>query len=572
MPRLFDTATLNPPLSLDGPWLLAFDSDNVGRKENWATRIPRHAERTFVPSCWNFHLGRFDYMGTAWYWRRVHLPEAGPLRLTFEAVSGEAAVYFDGKVIGRHYGGFTEFVCDAPKADAGEHLIAVRVTMQPNLKNTLPLAEADWYNYGGIYRGVTMERIDTLTIDRLHVRYNWKGDKPVNIRAAARLTNWTRRTLAVDLSAEFDGVAVHGQSIALEPRATVDVELPIEPARSPSLWSCEKPNLHTVRVIAAGVDRIERVGFRRLSTKGQQILLNGEPLRLLGVNRHNEVSDMGFAVQGQHIARDMAIIRDLGCNAVRGSHYPNDPLVLDYCDELGLVFWEEVAFWGHPPEALADDTLQERAMTMMEEMIERDFNHPSVILWSMQNESASDSAPGKKLFTRMARRARELDDSRLITYATNRLYKDRALDKLDVVAWNTYTGWYGRPADQWPETLQEGFEHLKKKGLDDRPFILSEFGAGGIYGDRSFDDNRKWSEDYQAKLLEHALEAALGRDDVAGVFIWQFCDIRTQLHGTRCLTRPRTFNNKGLVNEHRLPKKAYDLVKSIFHREPRRRK
>ena len=78
MPRLFDTATLNPPISLDGPWLLAFDPDNVGRKEKWATRVPRHAERTFVPSCWNFHLGRFDYMGAAWYWRRVHLPEAGP--------------------------------------------------------------------------------------------------------------------------------------------------------------------------------------------------------------------------------------------------------------------------------------------------------------------------------------------------------------------------------------------------------------------------------------------------------------------------------------------------------------
>lgn len=569
MERVFQRSVKRKSIPLNGQWNITFDPEDTGQQRGFHLGRNLSDDVSFVPSCWNFELGRFDYMGVVWYSRKFIISETANSKIIFHAVSGQATVFLDGKELGSHYGSYNRFSFDVPNLSAGEHLLVVKVDNTINEIDTLPLRFVDWYVYGGIYRDVELELYKDLSINSIKIDSRWNKYKVSNVIVSVFIKNWLNNKVAEKLTLSIDGEKNYEKQINLD--AGINEIIFELDDFTPKLWDFEKPNLYMfhAELERAKEDLFEKTGFRRIETKDKKILLNGREIFIKGINRHNEDPELGYAINSPLILRDLKIIKDCGINAIRGSHYPNDPIVLDYCDQMGLLFWEEIAFWNHPADSLADTLLGQRARDMMRETIERDYNHPSIIVWSIQNESKSSSQEGLNLFSKIADDIRSMDNSRLVSFASACGRNDICFGLVDVVCWNMYPGWYDddKPLDdldvRFSERLKDDRKWLDEQGFK-KPYLVTEFGAGAVPGETTFHDGIRWTENYQEKLLQKTIKALTASKAVQGFYIWQFCDIRTSLISKVCLGRPRGFNNKGIVDEHRNPKRAYYAVKEIL--------
>jgi beta-glucuronidase len=197
-------------------------------------------------------------------------------------------------------------------------------------------------------------------------------------------------------------------------------------------------------------------------------------------------------------------------------------------------------------------------------MVASSVNHPSVFCWGVFNEGHSHEPACRDGYAKLLGHLRELDPTRPVTYACNHPHDDVCLDLADFIAINCYPGWYHGTIEEIPHHLDRIVASLAEKGQGDKPLIFSEIGAGAIYGWRDWNETR-WTEQYQAKLLEMVIRTMfMDRSDICGLSIWQFCDIRTAQDPNRAIKRPRAFNNKGVLDEYRRPKPAYDVVKRLF--------
>ena len=560
MDRLFETATLAKVTSLNKMWDFVTDPENIGIGEEWFLRFPEHSRRMPVPSCWNMEADLFRYRGTAWY-RTSFVSEAGSFYIGFDGVHNEADVYLDGVHLGNHYGGFLHFGFEVYDSYAGEHTLVVRVNNDLNLDDTLPGSLLDWYNYGGIARGVSVREIDKCFIRAHRISYaleNGLRDARLSVSANVKATS----PVSGDFEVYIDGALAYSAPATVSGEGRLEAEILL---RDVKLWGIDKPNLYYVRLVFCGDDVIERIGFREIKARGRDILLNGEKIKLLGVNRHEEHPDFGFSMPMGLIKRDIDIARDMNCNAIRTSHYPNSQLTADYCDEVGMLFWTEVPLWNRTAEAMANPRLISRALSMEREMILENYHHPSVIFIGVHNECATDTEEGYRLTEQMVRLARELDGTRLITYATNKVKSDerreRCFELCDVVSVNHYIGWYFDVENEdWDGFVERYEEVLSSRKSSDKPFIMSEFGYAALMGVNSFDYTR-YSEDYQADALEFSLNQILNNERLSGGYIWQMCDIRSEQGD---IARPRGFNNKGVLDEYRRPKRAYRAVRRIY--------
>ncbi len=309
-------------------------------------------------------------------------------------------------------------------------------------------------------------------------------------------------------------------------------------------------------------DRIERIGFREVRAENGRICLNGEPVFLKGLNRHEDHGSTGCALPLALMEADIKMIKALGANAVRTSHYPNDALFLDLCDENGILVWEESHARGFSPEVTKDPLFLEQSLEVTREMLEEHYNHPSIIIWGCLNECASDD-PGAVPVYEKHMEVIGRDPSRLKTYASHKGKDDLCLQLEDICSFNIYPGWYlERSAESCLEELREKME---KEGVSDKPMLISEYGAGAIYNFRDV-MKVKWSEDYQSELLEKITRFFLQDERLAGFFIWQFCDVRVSGENPPNwpMTRPKSRNNKGIVDEYRRPKLAYYTLQKLF--------
>lgn len=558
--RAFSEFSKRQVLCLDGAWQFAIDPDGVGADERWFDGLPS-SRAVAVPSVWNTQLGLLEYEGAAFYQRKFRTA-GGNLRFVFGAVLTEATVWLDGELLGEHYGGFTQFEFVVYGVSAGEHILTVRVDNSFD-EHSVPQTEVDWYHYGGIIRPVTVETLRGVVPLSTRMEYDLDvASRRAVVRFVTEVINTNETETETVVSAEVMGVEfAAAASIGARERCEVSTEY--KTLEGLELWSQESPKLYTARVYTPDDDLLERVGFRKVEVDGSRILLNGEPIEFRGVNRHEEHAEFGFAFPPALMARDLDLIADLGCNTIRGSHYPNNPIFLDMLDERGFTFYSEIPIWGHGfrGDTLGDPIIVDRAANMHIEMVKQYYNHPSIIIWGMHNEIDTSLPDALEMTKRYYKLLKETGGNRLVTYAGDRPLTDICLKYCDIICINKYNGWYSGTISLWAETIEKMFERFAEVGVEGKPLIISEFGAGAVYGHRSFDTVR-WSEDYQAKLLEHCI--TLFRDDprIAGCYIWQFTDIRT------CrdmgLTRARQYNNKGILNEHRNPKAAYFKVKEIY--------
>ena len=567
MHRLFGTTTLRCQTYLDGRWAFAPDPGDRGEEERWFEAFPADADEQWVPSVWNTTPCYSGYEGTAWYRRTFRGGDCTALVVNFGAAAHQARVWLDGDLLGEHFGGFLPFSFVVKSPSPGTHTLVVRVD-NTHSESTIPGPRLDWYRYGGLTRPVWVEELlGRACIRRFNLLPRLEDGQGV-VTVQAHILNLTDKPIRDTIRLEIEGRECYAEALSLSPGEEREVTFEVEIAE-PRIWQPDDPQLYFARLSFAGDDLIERFGLRSIEVSGGRILLNGQPVKLLGVNRHEDHPDWGFALPEHITARDLRIIEDLGCNAIRGAHYPNDPRLLDMCDERGMLFMQEIPLWQFTEEQMRRPIIRERARKMLLEMIERDMNHPCIWAWSVLNECATETQGGREMVEMLVEAAKEADPTRLVTFASNRRLEDICFDLVDVVCINAYYGWYReeewtrglRPSSAWEALLRR----LREK-IGEKPLVISEFGAGAVPGCRGLEGIR-WTEDYQRKLLAELVEFFLGRDDVAGFHIWSLFDFRTdRANVDRVLRRPRGFNNKGLLDEHRRPKLAYWAVRELLRR------
>lgn len=551
MIRLFDTHYIREIRELDGMW----DFYMEGFEKKY--RLP-------VPGCWEQHPDFMQHRGRGTYIKKVYIKNGGNVRLEFKGVSHSADVYFDGEKIVHHYNAFTPFSALVKNVAAGEHEIKVEVDNTFGEHSALHIPN-DYYTYGGITRPVSLEIVPDVYIK--NIRFTpYISDGKWNAKTEVRLQNLSSESLTAEIKltlgsfSESTIVSINGES---EKDFVIDAVF--ENVRS---WSHEDPALYMLNTTLTvngeeTDDLIERVGFRTVEVRDTRIYLNGEPIYLKGFNRHEDYAVDGCAISMQHMVQDMDLMQDMNANALRTCHYPNDERFLDLCDERGIMVWEENHARGLVLKDMLNPNFERQCEDCIREMIENHYNHPSIVIWGILNECASETEEGREMYKKQYDQIRRMDRSRPVTSATCRHFTDICLDLPDIVSFNMYSGWYKDcPID---ERNDQEIEWIKSAGGDNKPAIVSELGAAAIYGyrDRS---HCKWSEERQADLIRDNLEVYMNDERITGVFIWQFADCRVTEEGEWFATRARCHNNKGVVDEYRRPKMSYDTVKEMFEK------
>lgn len=550
MQRLFPTHRVRPCREAAPLWTLA-TSDMGGLSA---------PTKTLVPGVWESLPALRNYRGRAVYEQQVDC--GGNVRFCFGGVSFRAAVSLDGQELVRHYGAYTAFEALAKDVPQGMHTLRVEADNRFGEDSALHVPN-DYYSYGGISRPVEVEQLGAAYVARLHVTpvrtaEGWQARMEVEAVSLSDvpLLGELRLTAA---SQQGDAIPV-----AFAPGEVIEVKQTID-CPDVQAWEVESPALYEVsaELWLDGVpadDLIDRFGFRTVEVSGKDILFNGKKLRIKGFNRHEEYGDFGCAVPVAAMAQDIRLMKDMGANAVRTCHYPNDPRFLDLCDEMGLLVWEESHARGLSEKQMRNPRFMPQVRLCTEEMVAQHYNHPSIFIWGCLNECADDTDYGADCYRETFRLLHALDASRPMTAALLERPGGKVFADSDVVSVNLYPRWYhNTPA---AEGIDRKLAEIRASGAADRPLIISEIGAGAIYGYHDPLGESKWSEERQCTILREQLHAVLRHPDCSGVFIWQFADVRVD--ESWAMSRPRTHNNKGVVNEYRQPKMAYATVKDIF--------
>jgi beta-glucuronidase len=561
MGRLFEEHHIRKTKSLDGSWKFACDPSDCGKNEEWYNGIP-DGETVVVPSVWNTQQGLLTYEGVCWYEKEFYT-DGGCLRLSFGAVMTEGEVWFDGKYLGLHYGGFTQFDFIIDNVRPAMHHISVRVDNRFDAQS-VPQTWVDWYHYGGIPRSVCLETLNGVSILSDKIDYELSDNlKSAKIWLTLDLFNADSNKTKSKITVSFGDNTVYTGEVTLEPKENKTINIPEFEFDNIRLWDVDTPNLYSVVITSDTDDLRDRVGFRRVCVENEKILLNGKEIEIRGVNRHEEHPDFGFAFPANLMKKDIDLALDMGCNSIRGSHYPNSKEFVDFLDERGILFWSEIPVWGvgFSEEALADPVVVERGLNMHREMVKQYYNHPSIIIWGMHNEILSNTQPAYNMSKIYYEFLKEKGGNRLVVYASHKLLEDICFEFTDVICLNQYLGWYGEDMYAWEDFVNKFIEKRNELGFFDKPVIFSEFGAAALYGCHD-DEDILWSEEYQAKLLSHCIRLFHAHPSVVGFYVWQFCDIRTCKDAG--INRARGFNNKGVLNEHRKPKLAFKAVENLY--------
>lgn len=561
VPRLTaDNAVFMPgreTRSLNGDWCFTIDPMREGLRQRWFDHddqpienwtIPRDYDSgewqtVPVPGCWTMQRDEWrHYEGAVWYSRSFDadtLQDGNRLLLRVGAANERARVFLNGAFCGLHLGGSTPFFADlTPHLRAGTNRLMIEVD-NTRRADAVPMNHFDWFNHGGLHRDVELVQVPAVCITHLFLRLTDEG-------------------IAVDvtLSAEADGAA------QLNIPGLGQAEIPVRAGLgkavlnwSPELWSPRSPRLYDV-VVQFCEDRVtDRVGFRRIERNGTDITLNGKPLVLRGLCVHEDDRNTGRCTSEDDIRKRFSDLREMGANVARLSHYPHHEMVARIADEEGMLLWEEIpVYW-----AIAFENVQtyENAENQLVELIRRDANRASVILWGVGNENADTEA--RLAFMRgLAQAARAADPSRLIAAAclinreTFRI-EDRLTEHLDVIGLNEYFGWY--------EPGFDGLERLLANSTPDRPVVISETGAEaatGLHGPES----RLFTEERQALVLKRQVEIAAAAPYVAGVFVWLLYDFRSDRRQTGY---QRGWNRKGVIAEDKTTRKlGFDALTRAY--------
>ncbi len=568
--------------SLDGAWQYIVDPYETGfydyrykeRKETdreayWNSDVPDNKtdrkEHGYinkytlkVPGDWNWQDAKFTYYeGTVWYKKSFNYQkqQAGnKVFLYFGAVNYRADVYLNGKKLGMHKGGFTPFNFEIPDSvlKAQDNFLVVKVDNK-RYADEIPTLNTDWWNYGGITRSVQLVELAGAAAIRDYLIQLKPGTSDV-VEGWVKLNNSAAHET---VTIEIPELKIKKQVTATGNMARVSFSLPAF-----ERWSPETPKLYEVSIATAADHVTEKIGFRSVAVQGEQLLLNGKRIFLRGISIHGEIpQQVRRAYSYADALQLLGWAKELGCNMVRLAHYPHDETMTRLADSLGLLVWSEIpVYWTIDFTSAA---VLAKAKEQLHEMITRDRNRASIIIWSVGNETPVTPARTNFMKT-LLETARANDPTRLVSAALEVNYQSekklRVIDDplgkyVDVVAFNQYLGWYGGTTPEYCRTAQ--WATIYKK-----PLFISETGAEAVGGFHA-DSLTIFSEEYQEWYYREQV-AMLKRmpSNFTGISPWILADFRSPRRNN-----PRYqegWNNKGVIDQQGRKKKAFFVLKEYY--------
>lgn len=506
-----------------------------------------------IPSDWNTKDNQlFFYEGTVWFKKSFTFhPKAGKRSiLYFGAVNYEAIVYVNGKRVGSHVGGFTAFNFDVTDVlKDGENFVIVKVDNKRH-KDNVPTQIFDWWNYGGITRDVLLVEVEPTYIEDYTVRLNPQNPKLIHFDVRLNKAE-ANKTITLNIP-----------ELKVKAKVTTDEkgQASAEVKAKPQLWSPTSPKLYQVKIGQGSETIRDEIGFRTITTRGKQILLNGQPIYLKGISIHEEKAYGGGRANCTEDAHTLlSWAKELGCNFVRLAHYPHNEYTVREAERMGIMVWSEIpAYWTI---SWTNPATYENAQRQLHDMIARDHNRANVIIWSIANETPH-SAERDSFLSRLAKYARTQDQTRLISMAMevtsasnyhNKL-QDNMNEYVDVISFNEYIGWYRDVNDAAKMTWEVPYN---------KPVIVSEFGGGakqGYHGEK----NQRWTEEFQENLYIENLRMLEKIDGLSGTTPWILKDFRSP---RRVLSGIQDYyNRKGLVSDDGQKKKAFWILKNWYEK------
>ena len=538
-------------MDLNGSWEFRFEEgktlETCSGPEFGAT------DRMSVPGCYDMLPKWLCRRGTGLYRRTFTLDKAvDNAWLVVDGMGLRAKFAVDG----RSFGGvqlypWARLEIPTGPLSAGEHTIFAALDNVLDWE-TQRLARPyyDFYLYGGFYHGVSL----SFDNRKLFVRTRDYKTGKVEIEAV----NFAEGDF--DATLVFDGrneVKAAFRSF----RTTVNVPCF-------KLWSPASPSLHTVAT--EGVSA--RFGIREIKAEKKRLWLNGEILFLKGANRHEAHPQFGAATPEALMVQDIQLLKSLNGNFFRGSHYQQCQRFLDYCDELGVLVWEESLGWGNKPNEMSDPEFFRLQVEETREMVRASFNHPSVIIFAYMNENHSQTKEGKKLNDALIEAIKSQDSGRLVTFACNHNLDDLSNENTDIVSFNTYPGWIGSDAgtlENQKRLIDERVSQIVsryRKLYPEKPIIVSEMGTTAIYG---YHDPAagQGTEEFQYYYNRDVLDRIFADPEMAGLTFWHFADARTFHRGGSAIRAKLLAENMaGLYDGYRRAKTVTQVVREGFSR------
>lgn len=536
-----------------------------------------------VPHNW-FDLGpEMDrFTGTVWYRKTFDVtPELAKKNasVVFWASYYKTEVYLNGEKLGNHEGGYTGFKFDVTgRLHAGSNLLAVKVD---NLIAPGDIPIGDWWNYGGLHREVFVEFTDSARIDRLKIDAGLADDYSNGDAAFTVSTTGAEGKKLRVFVYRLDGEKLTPAAAPAEAAISgAETALRISISK-PDLWSPENPALYFAKAVIYDGDRaadgsFDFFGFRRFEVRGEKLYLNGKRIFMRGVNRHDEMAhgefpDAGRAMTEEERINDFKLIKEMGANAMRTGHYPNHLYNYFINDRLGILTIEE---FGPVRTDLSGDEIINKLKVQATETILRDYNHPSIVMWSIGNEFGGDSCV--KMLKRLSETARSLDKRPLMFTETGGAIVLAGYKHVDIAARNEYVGWYegtNNNPHMTPVELKTAMEKILPLKIETwhkqtlgKPFLVMETGAESVIGTHTADPSTmldRGTEEYQATVLRNQYELLKQQPNVAGMFVWVFADFKTKSAGGTC-QYTKHLNRKGLVSFNREKKAAFFEIQKIY--------
>ncbi len=581
-------------MPLAGPWQV------------WSDQPMAPWSDVVIPHCFNAYDGCDPdtpaYRGKGWYRRALDLDNpypGGRSLLHFEGAGQNTAVYVGTQLVGQHTGGYDEFVLDITEMAAATSVrkklqVSVLCDNSPDLER-MPADLSDFTLYGGLYRPVHLVYVPAVSLEMVHIRTRVAAGKPASVAVDGRLYNPTSRSGEAQVTVVVtgpDGAEVFRESmkqmIWKDTETLANFSLPM-----PMLWSPRTPHLYecrvTVRMGEAESVSVERFGVRFFEFQEHgPFLLNGERLLIQGTHRHEDHAGYAAAMPATVIRDEMMAIREMGANFIRLAHYQQRRLVLDLCDELGLMVWEEVP-WCR--SGVGDAAWQMQGKEKLAAMIDQHRNHPSIILWGLGNEDdwegeypSVDQSAIRSYMQELTSLAHSLDDSRLTSYRRC----DFARDIPDVYSPSIWAGWYGGRFVDYGGALATQRNRVKRllhvewgadshagRHAEDPYKLISDVKTGDTAergmayklegGSTRVSKDGDWSETYACDLFDWHLKVQQSLPWLTGAVQWIFKDYTTPLRPENPVPR---INQKGVVARDLKKKESYYVFQSYWSEKP----
>lgn len=579
--------------ALDGIWDFKTDPKNIGLNENWKDGFITNSS-IVVPSSWNdLDPELSDYIGVSWYQTSFYISNLWDLKnifLRFDSITYHSTVWINGKLIGKNEGGHLpfEFNVDNIVKKGIVNKLVVRVENELNplrvppgnvdtgslsiFMNNIPSTNYDFFPYAGIDRSVKLYMVPEFYINDIDVNTTiQKNSGFVTIKVMSNSNE------PLEAFAELTGEdsSYKSEINKLNNKLSIKVD-------NPNLWSPTKPALYNlnIQLLKEGntVDSYDLdIGIRDIEAKNGQIFLNGEKIELKGFGRHEDSSLTGRGKNLPQTIKDHNLLKWIGANSYRTAHYPYSEEDLELADRNGFLVVDEIPAVGlfFDDDEKNIETRLNICKSQLKKLIDRDKNHPSVIMWSVANEPFPPDLQNRmqsgnnedvknpvstNFLNSLIKDAKEQDKSRLVSFAGVHGTPLEWFQNVDVIMINRYYGWYFDPLnlDEAIKKLSTEIEDIYEKTK--KPIVISEFGADTIPGFHSASDEL-YTEEYQVEYWKKYLELAEQKDYLVGLHAWVFADFRT----THSTMRIGGLNHKGAFTRDRKPKMSAHFLKSKWN-------